>query len=190
LSGRGGIRVIAGEARGKKLRLVPGDTTRPITDRVKENLFNIIGQDIRGSQFLDLFGGTGGVGIEALSRGAAFAQFLDLADPAIRTIHENLKTAGFTERAKVLRADAFQYLASTPSRAFDYIYIAPPQYRGLWEKALLAVDKQTGWLAPQAWAIAQIDPKEEKEPAFKNLTLFDRRKYGNTLLLFFNTGIY
>ena len=84
------IRVIAGKARGRKLRLVPGDSTRPITDRVKENLFNILGSDIAGSCLLDLFGGTGSVGIEALSRGADWVRFIDLNRNACRTIQQNL----------------------------------------------------------------------------------------------------
>ena len=82
----GSLRVISGLARGRRLRSVPGDTTRPITDRVKESLFDILGADVVGSAFLDLFAGTGSVGIEALSRGADFARFIDLHRPAIQTI--------------------------------------------------------------------------------------------------------
>ena len=82
----GGLRVIAGTARGHKLNSVPGDSTRPITDRTKESLFNILGGDIQGATFLDLFAGTGSVGIEALSRGAIFVRFLDKNQNAIQTI--------------------------------------------------------------------------------------------------------
>jgi len=86
----GNLRIIAGTARGIRIQSVPGDTTRPITDRVKESLFNIIGPDIVGSTFLDLFGGTGSVGIEALSRGAEAVTFVDLNSKSVNTIRANL----------------------------------------------------------------------------------------------------
>jgi len=85
------IRVIGGKARGRKLKLVPGDTTRPVRDIVKESLFNILGQWVRGSRWLDLFAGTGSVGIEALSRGADSCVFLDMSREAVRTIHRILR---------------------------------------------------------------------------------------------------
>lgn len=179
-----GIRVIAGSARGRRLQLVPGDSTRPITDRVKENLFNIIGVDVAGASFLDAFAGTGSVGIEALSRGADFARFLDLNRRAIRTIRSNLEHTGFTGKSEVLQRDAFVRLESRPDRAFDYIYLAPPQYRGMWSRALALLDANTGWLTPDGWAIVQIDPKEYEPVPLERLTLFDERKYGRTKLLF------
>src|SRR5512143_1674201 len=110
------LRVISGSAKGRRLKSVPGDTTRPITDRVKEALFNIIGGDVIDSRWWDLFAGTGAVGIEALSRGAAFARFTDLNRLPIDTIKSNLATAALADRADVRRADAFAQLASTPDR--------------------------------------------------------------------------
>lgn len=180
-----GLRVIAGKARGRRLRSVPGDTTRPITDRTKEALFNIIGPDIQGSTMLDLFGGTGSVGIEALSRGAAFVQFVELNRLAVRTIQDNLKTTGFGERARVSRADAFDYLARRTPQPFDYVYIAPPQYRDMWRQALVALDQAPEWLAEDAWVIVQIHPREMNEVDLASLAEFDRRQYGSTLLLFY-----
>lgn len=180
-----GIRVIGGTARGRRLSLVPGDSTRPITDRVKENLFNILGQDIVHAAVLDVFAGTGGVGIEALSRGADFARFLDLNRNAIRTVQNNLAVTGFTDRAQVLQQDAFARLASRPDRPFDLIFIAPPQYQGLWIRALQAVDRNIGWLAEDGQVVVQIDPKEDDVFALAQLVETDRRKYGNTLLLFY-----
>jgi 16S rRNA (guanine(966)-N(2))-methyltransferase RsmD len=109
-----GLRVIAGTARGRRLRSVPGDTTRPITDRVKESLFDILGGDIQSATFLDLFAGTGSVGIEALSRGAAFARFIDREQQAVATVRLNLETTGLTGRAEVIKMDAFTYLTSRP----------------------------------------------------------------------------
>ncbi len=180
-----GLRVIAGKARGRKLRSVPGETTRPITDRSKESLFNIIGGDIQGASFLDLFAGTGSVGIEALSRGADSACFLDLERSAIQTIHSNLESTGLARGAEVLRVDAFQYLARPASRSFDYIYIAPPQYKRLWERAVVDLDAYPGWLSEDAWVIVQIHPKEYQALVLQNLVEFDQRRYGSTLLVFY-----
>ncbi len=180
-----GIRVIGGSVRGRRLSLVPGDSTRPITDRVKENLFNILGRRVVGASVLDLFAGTGGVGIEALSRGAASARFLDINHNAILTIRENLKTTGFVGQSEVMRLDAFSLLAKPPDRVFDLIYLAPPQYKTLWSRALLELDKNPGWLGSGATVVAQIDPREEEPVGLVHLKDFDRRRYGNTLLLFY-----
>ena len=134
------MRVIAGKAKGRKLRSVPGDIARPITDRVKESLFNILRDEVVDALFLDLFAGTGSVGIEALSRGAR--------------------------------------------RAVDLIYIAPPQYKGLWAKTLLALDGR-GFLTEDGLAIAQIFPKEYQDLELSSLSLVDQRKYGSTMLCFY-----
>jgi 16S rRNA (guanine966-N2)-methyltransferase len=180
-----GIRVIAGTARGRKLQLVPGETTRPIADRVKESLFNILGRDIKGAAMLDLFAGTGSVGIEALSQGAAFVRFLDLEPQAIQTIQANVKITHFEAKAEVLRVDAFKLLERAPDRVFDYVYIAPPQYKDFWVRALQGVDTHPGWLAGDAWVIVQIDPREYVHKTLQNLIEFDQRRYGNTLLVFY-----
>jgi len=180
-----GLRVIGGKARGRKLRSVPGESTRPITDRTKEALFNIIGGDIQGASFLDLFAGTGSVGIEALSRGADFVRFLDNERVAIQTIQANLEHTDLGGHAHVLRIDAFQYLERPADRVFDYVYIAPPQYKELWRRALLSLDTHPGWLSEDAWVIAQIYPKEYQGLALQNLAETDQRRYGSTLLVFY-----
>jgi 16S rRNA (guanine966-N2)-methyltransferase len=179
------LRVIAGKARGRKLHPVPGDATRPITDRTKESLFNILGADLQAASFLDLFAGTGSVGIEALSRGAAFARFLDIQKQAIETIHTNLKLTGLASISEVLRLDAFTLLERHPDRSFEYIYIAPPQYKQLWKRTLLSLDGNPGWLAEDAWVIVQIHPIEYEKVDLKNLAEFDQRTYGSTLLVFY-----
>lgn len=178
-------RIIAGKARGARLQPVPGDITRPITDRVKEALFNILGGDVLGSSFLDLFGGTGSVGIEALSRGAGFVRFVDLNWPAIQTIRANLDHTRLSAQAQVVQSDAFQYLKGTPDRRFDYVYIAPPQYKGLWLKALETLSANLGWLSDESWVIAQIDPVEYQEAGLPGLHEFEQRRYGSTLLVFY-----
>jgi len=180
-----GLRVIAGTARGRRLRAVPGEGTRPIGDRVKVALFDILGADIEGSRFLDLFAGTGGVGIEALSRGASSATFIDKASAAVQTVRENLSATGLGDRATVLQQDSFAYLEKNPPAAFDYVFVAPPQYHGLWLKALRALEAQPGWTSEDAWAIVQIDPHEDVAEGLSRLDRFDERSYGQTRLVFY-----
>jgi 16S rRNA (guanine(966)-N(2))-methyltransferase RsmD len=180
-----GLRVISGTARGRKLRPVPGDITRPITDRTKESLFDIIGGDIAGASILDVFAGTGSVGIEALSRGAAFARFVDVNQSAIQTIKYNLEHTRLSQRAEVFKADAFRYLESGVHYRFDYIYIAPPQYKGMWARALRKVDDLPLWLAEDGWVIVQIHPIEYEPQDLVHLREFNQRRYGSTLLVFY-----
>jgi len=179
------LRVISGSARGRRLKSVPGDITRPVTDRVKEALFNILAGDVTNSSWWDVFGGTGAIGIEALSRGASFVRFSDVNRAPIETIQANLLLTRLESRAETHREDAFTRLSSPPQRAFDYIYIAPPQYQAMWSRALVELDANPGWLAQDGWTIIQIDPKEDAPLALINLEGFDRRKYGSTLLLFY-----
>lgn len=180
------MRVISGKARGHKLKRVPGDATRPITDRVKENLFNILGDWVQGTRWLDLFAGTGQVGIEALSRGATTVVFVDNARPAIKTLQYNLQHTHLVEGAEVIHLEAFTYLRREVSRPFDVIFVAPPQYQELWSKVLLILDERFGdFLTPQGMVIVQIDPREYIEQQLNNLILFDERRYGNTMLGFY-----
>jgi len=178
-------RVISGKAKGRRLKLVPGDTTRPIMDRVKESLFNILG-DVGGERWLDLFAGTGQVGIEALSRGATEVVFVDKARAAAQTVRDNLLHTRLTEGATVVQADALAYLRDWAGPPFDLIYIAPPQYHDLWSAALQAVDAAAErLLLPGGQAVVQIDPREFHELALTHLVLDDKRRYGNTLLCFY-----
>lgn len=178
-------RVIAGTAKGRRLLMVPGEGTRPIADRAKESLFNIIGPEIRNARILDLFAGTGSVGIEALSRGAAFALFIDVNHLAVRTMRANLELTGLMNKAQIERRDAFQFLERGKADLFDYVYIAPPQYHRLWERAVLELEKFTHWLNPDAWVIAQMHPEEYQQLVLDDLVEFDQRRYGSTLLVFY-----
>lgn len=180
----GMLRVVGGSAKGLRLKHVPGDTTRPITDLVKESLFNILGGEILDVRMLDLFGGTGAVGIEALSRGAREVTFLDTSRLAVKTIRENLKTTRFTEKASVFQADAFTWLSSQTDPQFDLVYVAPPQYKGMWEKAVDLIDQNPLILSDDGQVIVQINPLEWVEKTYANLQVFDSRKYGDTLLVF------
>lgn len=179
------VRVIAGSAKGRRLKMVPGDSTRPVMDRVKEACFSIIGRRVVDTNFLDLFAGTGSVGIEALSRGARRVLFTDTDRRAIQTIHENLTLTHFNDQATVRRADAFALLKSPPNETFDIIYIAPPQFKNLWLEALQALDNNPGWMTADTWVIVQIEPSEFTETAFNHLVLTDQRTYGKTLLCFY-----
>jgi len=180
------VRVISGTAKGRKLKDVPGDTTRPVTDMVKEALFNILAGDVLDSVWWDLFAGTGAIGIEALSRGALFVRFSDLNRLPIDTIQANLQTTGFSSQAEVRRGDAFSMLEATPTQPFDYVYIAPPQYKEMALKALQILDANPGWLNDEgAWVIVQIHPREYRKLELQALEEFEQRKYGSTLLVFY-----
>jgi 16S rRNA (guanine966-N2)-methyltransferase len=183
------LRIIGGKARGRRIRSVPGETTRPITDKVREALFNILGPDIMGASLLDLFAGTGSVGIEALSRGAGYVCFVELNRRPITIIRENLISTDLEAGAVVTHMDAFAFLERTLNQQFDYVYIAPPQYKGLWSRALQAIDIHIGWLSEDAWVIVQIHPIEYKpigeEMPLKQLVEFEQRHYGSTLLVFY-----
>jgi 16S rRNA (guanine(966)-N(2))-methyltransferase RsmD len=179
------IRVISGQARGRRLKMVPGDSTRPIGDKVKQALFNIIGPDIQESRFLDLFAGTGSVGIEALSRGAEWVLFNDADTKAIKTIRENLEHTALLENNEILQRDAQKLLTTPCSEPYDYVFVAPPQFKTLWLETLKILDNDPHWLNPDAWVITQIHPDELQDIELANLIEFDRRKYGNTMLLFY-----
>lgn len=180
------LRVISGNAKGRKLASVPGDTTRPVMDRVKEALFNILAGDVIDSNWWDLFAGTGAIGIEALSRGAASVRFSDLNRAPIETIKYNVEHCKFSEQAEIKRGDAFTMLSGTPDRQFEYIYIAPPQYKQMWSTALKLIDDNPNWLTEDGTVIVQIDPKEYEEVELKNLAEGEQRKYGSTILVFYD----
>ncbi len=184
------MRVISGSAKGRTLASVPGDSTRPITDRTKAALFSILSsaEMIEGKRYLDLFGGTGAVGIEALSRDAAEAVFCERDRKAIETLRRNLLDTELADRGKVVPGDAFAYLARPDLAAFDVIYIAPPQYKGLWLRALQLVDDRPEILASGGLVIVQIFPKEWSEVTLKHLVETDRRQYGSTALHFYTVS--
>ncbi len=210
------MRVISGTAKGRTLKPA-GAATRPITDRVKTSLFNILGTRVIDANVLDLFAGAGSVGIEALSRGARAATFVELDREALNTIRANLEATRLADRAKIVRLDVFKFIRrgegviaspegakQSPNRKkeiassrepllamtkgvaekYDLIYVAPPQYRGLWAETLAALDGSE-LLVEDGVVVAQIHPKEYKELALIKLELFDQRKYGSTMLCFY-----
>lgn len=179
------MRIIAGTAKGRRLRPVPGDSTRPITDRAKEALFSKLHDWIPERRVLDLFGGTGAVGLEALSRGARHATFIDAHPQAVHTIQHNGRLCGFTSRMEVLRGDSFRFLAQAEPDPFDLIFIAPPQYQGLWSQALESLDARPELLRVEGMAVVQIDPREDGEVPLKRMVRFEQRRYGRVQLCFY-----
>lgn len=134
------MRIVAGSARGRKLRELPGMDTRPTTDKVKESMFNIVQFDIEGRRVLDLFAGTGQLGCEALSRGAAYVTFVDQSREAVRVVKENAALVADPDAFEVLQRDAVGYVESRPGK-FGLIFLDPPYRTGLMEKALTAISK-------------------------------------------------
>lgn len=132
------MRVITGTAKGRRLKTLEGNDVRPTTDKVKEAIFSSIQFDIEGRQILDLFAGSGQLGIEALSRGAQSAVFVDLNPEAIDIIRDNLKVTGFEDISKIIRADYFSFIASAKEK-FDIAFLDPPYREGLLESALSTV---------------------------------------------------
>lgn len=178
------MRVIAGKAKGRKLQSVPGESTRPILDRVRTALFDMLRPRLEGIEMLDLFGGTGSVGIEALSQGAAHCVFTELHKTAYDILKQNLETTGLAAQADPRNTDAFLYLKNT-QKTFDLIYVAPPQYLGLWEQALTMIAERPQLLRPGGLLITQIDPSEYEPLALNTFVETEHKSYGNTLLVFY-----
>lgn len=178
------MRVVAGSARGKKLVSVPGDSTRPILDRVKTALFDILRPQLPGMKVLDVFAGSGGVGIEALSQGAAHCTFVDVNNNAFKTIKQNLEGTKLTAGGTVFNTDAFAFLRRT-QESFDLIYVAPPQYEGLWIETLRTLAERPEILSARGMIVVQIDPKEYETVTLAAFHEQRQKKYGNTLLVFY-----
>ena len=156
------MRVITGSARGRRLKELEGMETRPTTDRVKEGMFSILQFDIEGRRVLDLFAGTGQLGIECLSRGAAAAVFVDRRADAVKLIKENLKVTDLTDRARVVSGDSMEYLKSLREK-FDLILLDPPYAAGLLEPAIAHIAR-FDILTPHGIIVAE-HPAEKTLPA-------------------------
>lgn len=174
------MRVITGKARGVQLKTPDGLTTRPTTDRVKEALFSIIQFEIPTARVLDLFGGTGQLGIEALSRGAKSAVFVDAGESACRLIKENLRRTKFENEAKVIRSDYLDYLKRCREK-FDIVFLDPPYAEVFLENALKCITEidilETGGII-----VAERPVGKELPWDFEGFTRSKDYKYGKTLL--------
>ena len=137
------MRIVGGDAKGRRLKHPKTAGTRPVIDRVKTALFDILGERVVDTRFLDLFAGTGAVGLEALSRGAAQATFIELSQQVVAVLRENLRTTGLAEHAEVIRGDAFRFLdlAAAQGKRYDMVYIAPPQFHQMAAQALAQLER-------------------------------------------------
>ena len=180
------MRVVAGNYGGRRLKAVPGMKTRPTTDKVKEALFNIIGPYFDGGYALDLFAGSGGLSIEAVSRGMSHAYLVDRQYQAIQTIKENIAITKEPEKFSVYKADAHKILAkfSEQNLLFDYVFLDPP-YKQQKILATLAqlVDKQL--LAKDALIVCETDQEASLPEQLANFTLVKQAKYGISILTFY-----
>lgn len=173
------MRVISGSARGRKLSAPEGLDTRPTTDRVKESVFNIISPYLPADNVLDLFAGSGAMGIEALSRGSAHAVFVECGEAAIRTVGSNLTAVRLEERADVHRADAFSFLKRT-DESFDIIFLDPPYNTGLLTRALQELaDRKC--LRSGGIVVAESEYGGE-EAECDGFEVIRRAKYGKTVI--------
>ena len=177
------MRVITGKARGVVLKTPDGMATRPTSDRVKEALFSVIQFDIPGSRVLDLFGGTGQLGLEALSRGAKSAVFVDAAESACKLIQENLKKTKLAEDAKVVRSDYMEYLRRC-KEAFDIIFLDPPYAEVFLENSLNFIS-EIDILQTNGIIVTERPLDKELPWNFPGFTRSKDYKYGNTLITLF-----
>ncbi len=178
------MRIIGGAHKGRAIHAPQGTIARPTTDRVRESLFNILEHGPSppaGARVLDLFAGSGALGLEALSRGAAMALFVDENTGARGAIRQNIETLGLTGSTKVFRRDATK-LGERPAgiQPFDLIFCDPPYRSGLGEIAL-ARAAEGRWLAPGAIAVLERSGMEDAAPP-AGFTVMDERRYGDTVL--------
>jgi len=183
------MRVIGGSARGVPLRVPPGTLVRPTSGRVRTSLFSILGDAVAGARVADLFAGCGALGIEALSRGAAFCCFVENARPALATLNDNLAKTRLAANAEVLACDAFAAVAQLDARGpFGLVLLDPPYrlVRGGDDPFIALVQGIAGGtaLAPGALVVVQHDTATPIPQAIGRLAVTDQRSYGDTTLTF------
>lgn len=180
------MRIVGGEFRGRALKSPSSDAIRPTTDRTREALFNILAHRadfvLEGARVLDLFAGTGALGLEALSRGAAFALFVEEAGASRALIRTNVEAMGQTGRTKIFRRDATRLGPVGTMAPFRLLFADPPYRKGLGEKALAAA-REGGWLSPGALCVLEeaTDAPFTPPPGF---ALADERRMGDTIMRF------
>ncbi|HMK70464.1 MAG TPA: 16S rRNA (guanine(966)-N(2))-methyltransferase RsmD [Xanthobacteraceae bacterium] len=184
------MRVVGGSLRGRALAAPKSPTIRPTADRLRESLFNILlhayGDPVSGARVLDLFAGTGALGIEAASRGAAFALFIDDSAEARALIRENVAALGLGGVTRIFRRDATSLGPARPVEPFSLVFLDPPYGQGLAEKALAAACAG-GWLAPDALIVIE----ESAKSAFtapQGFSELERRRYDDSEFVFLRVG--
>lgn len=176
------VRIISGSRRGKKLIAPAGANTRPTTDRVKESVFNIIQGYLPTERVLDLFAGSGALGIEALSRGCASAVFVDTGRDALSVTEQNIKNSQFEKQSTVLRTDATAYLEKCTEH-FDIIFLDPPYNTGLLTQAAGLIEKRE-LLSEGGIMVCETELSGE-EPVLTTLKLIRSATYGKTSILIY-----
>jgi 16S rRNA (guanine(966)-N(2))-methyltransferase RsmD len=181
------MRVITGLAKGQRLKAPKGLKTRPTTDRVKESLFNILADIPQRAKVLDLFAGSGGLGIEALSRGAEYAVFVDKSSASCQVIKDNLQSTGLQEKAAILRNDVLEVLEQLKRQGhiFTLIFCDPPYMTGLAEATLQRVNKLKV-VTYGAIFVAEHSRREEMANHIGGFTLVRREQYGDTVMSFYS----
>lgn len=182
------MRIVGGRFKGHSIAPPHGSATRPTTDRVRESVFNILahgidGLDLDGARVLDLFAGTGAMGLEAISRGARFCQFVEESAEARGLIRRNADALGVIGQVKIWRRDATSLGPCAPQPGFDLVFADPPYGKGLGEKALKSL-VAGAWLNPGAIVVLEETHKAEM-PEITGLTLIDTRDYGDTTIRFY-----
>ncbi len=177
------MRVIAGRYGGRRLQAPAGTATRPTSDRVREALFSILGARVADARVLDLFAGSGALGLESLSRGAAAVTFVESAPAALRTLRANVAALGAD--AEIVRADALRWLraASAGARQYDLVFLDPP-YRQAEALGAGLSDLLPAVLGPDALVVAESD---RRTPLKLTIPTTDERRYGDTLIRFHGT---
>ncbi|MBY6036212.1 16S rRNA (guanine(966)-N(2))-methyltransferase RsmD [Fictibacillus nanhaiensis] len=175
------MRVIAGECKGRPLKAVPGTSTRPTTDKIKESIFNMIGPFFEGGIGLDLYGGSGGLGLEALSRGMEHFIFIDKDQKAIHTIKENLKQCNYEEKAEVFRNDAKRALKALHKRElqFEMIFLDPPYAKQMLLKDIEEIDKLK-LLSPDGSIVAEYGSDVSLPEQIGDFQQVRQETYGKT----------
>lgn len=180
------MRVVGGAFRGRPLAAPRSDAIRPTSDRTREAVFNVIAHrfadDLEGARVLDLFAGTGALGIEAVSRGAAHCLFIEEAAEARALVRENVEALGLQGRTKLFRRDATRLGAAGTIEPFGLLFADPPYGRGLGELALAAA-RDGGWLRPGALAVVE-EAASERFASVEGFKLLDEREYGETAIRF------
>jgi 16S rRNA (guanine966-N2)-methyltransferase len=174
------VRIVGGSLGGRVLRAPTGAATRPTSEKVREALFSILGPPPPGCVVLDLFAGSGGLGIESLSRGAERAVFVDKARPAIDVLRRNLGELGLADRAEIVVSDSLAYLARRPARPFRWVFIDPPYRTDLAARALDGLAGSA--LADDAVVVVEHDRRNSPADACGSLLRTDLRRYGDTCL--------
>jgi len=177
------MRVIGGNAKGQRLTSLPGANTRPTLDRVKESMFNMIQMHLYNAVVLDLFAGSGALGIESLSRGAKECCFVDEHRDSMKVIKENVTKTKLSGKGTTLQMDFSRALESLQreGKSFDLIFLDPPYGKGLVAEALEIIKKEK-LLAPEGLIIIEQDKKESLEIAEDHYLLWKEKKYGNTMV--------